>query len=339
MADGAGKRDRVTIKAVAQEAGVSVAAVSKVLRNAYGVSGALRANVQTAIDKLGYRPNVAARGMRGQTFTIGILMNDLTNPFLSEIVDGVSTVLTPAGYKCLIGVGRAMEPLETGLIDSMIDYRMDGLVLIAPRLGPETLDRYAPQIPFVCVGHHEPAATGFDSVNSDDRAGARRVVEAFLAKGHRDIGMISINLGVPHRNNVSDLREEGYLSAMAAAGLSDRVRIDRLNLCPLPEEQQIRDWLSAPDRPRAVFCWSDLHAVPLVNLAAGMGIRVPEDLAVAGYDNSRVAALPLIGVASVDQAGAAIGATAADLLISRIGGRTAAVHTLVPPTFVARRSL
>ncbi len=97
MADGAGKRDRVTIKAVAQEAGVSVAAVSKVLRNAYGVSEALRANVQTAIEKLGYRPNVAARGMRGQTFTIGILMNDLTNPFLSEIVDGVSTVLTPAG--------------------------------------------------------------------------------------------------------------------------------------------------------------------------------------------------------------------------------------------------
>jgi LacI family transcriptional regulator len=339
MADGAGKRDRVTIKAVAQEAGVSVAAVSKVLRNAYGVSEALRANVQTAIDKLGYRPNVAARGMRGQTFTIGILMNELTNPFLADLNDGVAAVMSPAGYKILIGVGRTMEPLETGLIDSMIDYRMDGLVLIAPRLGPETLARYAPQIPFVCIGHHEPGATGFDTVNSDDRAGARQVVEAFLARGYRDIGMMSIDLGVAHQSNVSDLREQGYLAAMAAAGLSERARIDRLSLCPMPEEQQIRDWLSAPDRPRAVFCWSDLHAVPLVNLAAGMGIRVPEDLAVAGYDNSRVAALPLIGVASVDQAGAAIGATAADLLISRVGGRTAAVHTLVPPTLVVRRSL
>lgn len=339
MADGNnGKRDRVTIRAVAEEAGVSVAAVSKVLRNAYGVSEALRGNVQAAIERLGYRPNVAARGMRGQTFTIGILMCDLTNPFLSEVVDGVSAVLTAAGYKSLIGVGRAMEPLETGLIDSMIDHRMDGLILIAPRLGPSTLARYAPQIPFVGIGHHEPAAEGFDTVNSDDRTGARLVVEAFLARGYRDIGMISIDLGVAHQSNVSDLREEGYLAAMAAAGLSDRARIHKLP-DPGPQEGALRQWLASPGRPRAVFCWSDLHAVPLVNLAAEMGIRVPEDLAVAGYDNSRVAALPLVGLASVDQAGAAIGATAADLLLSRIGGRTAAIHTLVPPTLVKRRSL
>jgi LacI family transcriptional regulator len=339
MADGHGKRDRVTIRAVAEEAGVSVAAVSKVLRNAYGVSEGLRANVQAAIDRLGYRPNVAARGMRGQTFTIGILMNDLTNPFLADLVDGVSAVLSPAGYKHLIGVGRAMEPLETGLIDSMIDYRMDGLILIAPRLGPETLARYAPQIPFVNIGHHEPAATGFDTVNSDDRTGARAVVEAFLARGHRDIGMLSLDLQTTHRSNVSDIREDGYLAAMAAAGLSDRARIDRMHLDPLPRDDELRAWLTAPGRPRAVFCWSDLHGVQLVNLAAEMGINVPGDLAVASYDNSRTAALPLVGLSSVDQSGTAMGATAADLLLSRIGGRTVAMHALVPPTLMLRRSL
>lgn len=339
MADGTGKRDRVTIRAVAEEAGVSVAAVSKVLRNAYGVSDALRGNVQAAIDRLGYRPNVAARGMRGQTFTIGILLCDLTNPFLSDLVDGISTVLGPAGYKSMIGVGRAMEPLETGLIDSMIDYRMDGLVLIAPRLGPETLARYAPQIPFVGIGHHEPKAAGFDTVNSDDFAGARMVVDAMLGQGHRDIGMISLDLGGMARTNVSDLREDGYLAAMAAAGLSGSARIDRMRLDPVPNEEELRDWLASPERPRAVFCWSDLHAVPLVNMAVGMGIAVPEMLAVAGYDNSRVAALPLIDVASVDQDGVRIGAGAAELLLSRIGGRTAAVHRLVTPRFVARGSL
>jgi LacI family transcriptional regulator len=339
MADGHGKRDRVTIRAVAEEAGVSVAAVSKVLRNAYGVSDALRQKVQAAIDRLGYRPNVAARGMRGQTFTIGILMNDLTNPFLADLVDGVSAVLAPAGYKSLIGVGRAMEPLETGLIDSMIDYRMDGLVLIAPRLGPETLARYAPQIPFVNIGHHEPAATGFDTVNSDDRRGAQMVVEALLARGHRDIGMISLDLQTPHRSNVSDIREDGYLAAMAAAGLSDRVRIDRMHLNPLPFDGELRAWLAASDRPRAVFCWSDLHGVQLLNLAAETGINVPEDLAVAGYDNSRTAALPLVGLASVDQSGTAMGATAAELLLTRIAGRRSAVHALVPPTLITRRSL
>lgn len=339
MADGHGKRDRVTIRAVAEEAGVSVAAVSKVLRNAYGVSEALRQKVQAAIDRLGYRPNVAARGMRGQTFTIGILMNELTNPFLADLVDGVSAVLSPAGYKNLIGVGRAMEPLETGLIDSMIDYRMDGLVMIAPRLGPDTLARYAPQIPFVIIGHHEPAAIGFDTVNSDDRRGAQMVVEALLARGHRDIGMISLDLQTPHRSNVSDVREDGYLAAMAAAGLADRARIDRMGLNPLPYDAELRAWLAAPDRPRAVFCWSDLHGIQLLNLAAEMGINVPRDLAVAGYDNSRTAALSLVGLASVDQSGTAMGATAAELLLTRIAGRSSAVHALVPPTLVVRRSL
>jgi LacI family transcriptional regulator len=277
--------------------------------------------------------------MRGQTYTIGILLCDLTNPFLSDLVDGIAAVLQPAGYQSLIGAGRAMEPLETGLIDAMIDHRMDGLVLIAPRLGPETLARYAPQIPFVVIGHHEPTAEGFDTVNSDDRAGARLAVEAFLARGYRSIGMISLDLGLPHRTNVSDLREEGYLAAMAAAGLAHRARIDRMRLDPHPREDELCAWLCAPDRPRAVFCWSDLHAVPLINLAATMGIAVPQSLAIAGYDNSRTAALPLLDLASIDQGGAAVGARAAELLLSRMAGRTAASHALVPPTLIVRRSL
>ncbi len=126
--------------------------------------------------------------MRGQTFTIGILMCDLVNPLPVGGCGRGERGFDAAGYKTLIGVGRAMEPLETGLIDSMIDHRMDGLILIAPRLGPSTLARYAPQIPFVGIGHHEPEAEGFDTVNSDDRAGARLVVEAFLARGYGTSG-------------------------------------------------------------------------------------------------------------------------------------------------------
>jgi LacI family transcriptional regulator len=123
MADGQGKRDRVTIRTVAESAGVSVAAVSKVLRNAYGVSDSLRDRVQAAIDRLGYRPNMAARGLRGRSQTLGLLITEMTNPFLADLMDGISAVVGPAGYKTLIGVGGGHEPLETSLIDSMIDYR------------------------------------------------------------------------------------------------------------------------------------------------------------------------------------------------------------------------
>jgi len=337
MADGK-KADRVTIRTVAADAGVSVAAVSKVLRSAYGVSDALRVNVLQSIARLGYRPNVAARGMRGSTYTLGILLSDLANPFLPQIIEGINAVAEPAGYKAMIGVGQSNVPIETRMIESMIDYRMDGLILVAPRLGPETLPAYAAQIPIVAIGHHEPDAPGFDTVNADDRMGAALVVAAFRARGHQNIGMISLDLGVDHHTNVSDLREDGYLAAMAAAGLAHMAQIRRLELNSPRSQGQLAAWLDAPDRPRAVFCWSDLHAVDLRNMAAAKGIAVPQDLAIAGFDNTYIAALPLIDLTSVDQAGTTLGRGSAELLLARIAGRRVAEHRLIAPHLILRGS-
>ena len=97
-------------------------------------------------------------------------------------------------------------------------------------------------------------------------------------------------------------------------------------------------FLSAPDRPRAVFCWSDMDAVPLVNRAYELGIRVPEDLAIIGYDNSPIAALPLIDLSSVDQDGPRMGRVAAEILLGRIKGRHTPEHILIEPTLVVRGS-
>lgn len=338
MADG-DRSARVTIRTVAADAGVSVAAVSKVLRNAYGVSDSLRARVMESIGRLGYRPNVAARGMRGRTFTIGMLLTDLDNPFLSQVIDGINDVAEPAGYKVMIGVGRSSLPIETRLIDSMIDYRMDGVILVAPRLGPDIIPAYAAQIPIVAIGHHEPLAQGFDTANADDRRGAALVIEELVRRGHDDIGMISLDLGVDHRTNVSDIREEGYLAAMAAAGLSHRARIVQFGLDADRRDAQLAGWLDASDRPRAVYCWSDLHGVPLRSLAAQRGIAVPGDLAIAAYDNSGITGLAMVDLTSVDQGGHAQGASAAELLLSRIAGRRQAEHRLIPPRLVIRGSI
>jgi LacI family transcriptional regulator len=102
--------DRVTIRHVAEHAGVSVAAVSKVLRNAYGVSEALRTKVENAIDLLKYRPSTAARAMRGRTYTVGILVVELTNPFVPVLLEGIDAGLAEANYKAMVGVGRAWPP-------------------------------------------------------------------------------------------------------------------------------------------------------------------------------------------------------------------------------------
>ena len=338
MADG-DSDNRVTIRTVAADAGVSVAAVSKVMRNAYGVSEALRLKVEASIEKLGYRPSVAARGMRGQTFTLGVLLVDIENPFLPAVYHGIEEVTETKGYKIMVGVGKAHERREAQLIEQMIDNRMDGLILVASQIPGPVMDRYARQIPTVVVGHHEPQAESFDTVNSDDRTGARMAVRALYDRGHRDIAMLAMEWDARHQADVSPQREQGYLATMAELGLSDRARMLRVPQSDQPREDRLRAYLTAPDRPRAIFCWSDLDAVPLRNMAWQLGLRVPQDLALIGYDNNPVAALPMIDLASVDQDGRRMGRVAAEALLTRIGGRRVAEHILIEPKLIPRGSL
>jgi LacI family transcriptional regulator len=328
---------RVTIRTVAEDAGVSVAAVSKVMRNAYGVSEALRQNVTASIERLGYRPSVAARGMRGQTYTLGVLLVEIANPYLPQVIDGINDILQPSNYQAMVGIGRSYMPIEASLIESMIDYKMDGLILVAPQMSGEALAKFARQIPIVAIAHHEPDSGDFDTVNGDDQAGARLATLALLTRGYKDTAMISLGSTELEVSNVVHQRELGYLAAMAEAGLSASARI-----IPLPHPAQhddmVRDILAAPNRPRAFFCWSDIDAIVVLNQAKKLGLRVPEDLAIIGYDNSSVAGLPLIDLSSVDQAGRQQGALAAEVLLSRIGGRKTAQHTMFLPHLVARTS-
>lgn len=332
------RNERVTIRTVATHAGVSVAAVSKVMRNAYGVSEALRAKVTDAIEALGYRPSRAARGLRGRSFTIGVLLIDIRNPFLPEVIAGVNGVLAPSHYQAMIGVSDARVQLETSLIESMIDYKMDGLILVAPRLPSEIIAKFAVQIPIVTVGYHDAGATAFDTVNADDQRGAEIAVEALLACGYRDIEMLSLGEREGHAVSVVRQREIGFRRAMQRGG-PGAAPIGKIPIASPRREDAMRKFLARKDRPRAVFCWSDLDAITLLSLAMEMGVRVPEDLAVVGYDNSSTAALGLVNLASIDQSGRELGQIATRALISRIEGRTASEHILQVPSLVSRNSL
>jgi LacI family transcriptional regulator len=337
MADGTTDA-RVTIRTVAADAGVSVAAVSKVMRNAYGVSDALRLKVEASIEKLGYRPSVAARGMRGRTFTLGVLLVDIGNPFLPGIHQGIESVTEAADYKIMVGLGAARARTEVTLIEQMIDNRMDGLILVASQISGDTLEHYARQIPIVVVGHHEPTAQGYDTINNDDQQGAALVVQAFLDRGYRDIAFLTQSDQEDHHADVAPQREVGYRKAMAAAGLADHMRVIPLPGYGLPRQTAIQHLLTRPDRPRAIFCWSDLDAIPVLGEAFRLGIRVPQDLALIGYDNSPMTGLPMVDLASVDQDGPRLGKLAAEALFSRIGGRTAAEHIMIEPKLVPRGS-
>ncbi len=331
--------ERVTIRHVAEHAGVSVAAVSKVLRNAYGVSDALRLKVEDAIETLKYRPSTAARAMRGRTFTVGILVVELTNPFIPTLLEEMDAGLAQASYKSMVAVGRAASKIETSMIETMIDNRMDGLILIGPQISGNVMAEYAKQIPIVALAHHEPNSSFYDTVNSDDYCGAQLAVGALHAQGHQEIAMLSYDHSGQPSSVVAVAREAGYRAAMERLGLEAWTRILRLPNPSLSRTHELAEFLAMPDRPRAVFAWSDMDALRLLSACHEHGIQVPGELAVIGYDDSAVAGLPLVNLSSINQKPTELGRFVSDLMLSRIEGRTEAKHVLVTPEVVLRRSL
>jgi LacI family transcriptional regulator len=330
--------DRTTIRTVAADAGVSVAAVSKVLRNAYGVSDELRARVEASIARLGYRPRAAARAMRGQTDTIGVLLADIRNPFFSNIMDGVHTALERTKYQSLVGISQSALSIELALIDAMTDRPMDGLILVAPRMAAADVTITALRTPTVLIGHHEPEATLFDTVNDDDRLGAELVVGHLVATGRSDIAFLSLEIDDPINALVTSQREIGYRAAMSEHGLSAHIDIVRAGQSSRETQAAARRLLKGRKRPQAVFCWTDFVALEVLSVARELGLSVPHDIAVVGYDNTSYCDLAQNDLTSIDQSGHVLGLQAARLLIERIKGRTSPEHFVVTPRLAARGS-
>lgn len=332
------KSVRVTIRTVAEHAGVSVAAVSKVLRDAYGVSADMRAKVEASIAALNYRPSAAARGMRGQTYTIGVIMADINNPFYPQIFEGINDGLSGTQYIPLIGLGRSVATIETTIVNAMVDRQMDGIIMIGQRLNTPGLNEVATNLPVVVVAHHEPTATAFDTVNNDDELGGRLVVEHLLAQGYKRPAMITLSRSQMGRVDVSDRREKGFAKAMQAAGLGHYVHIEAAEAELEDVTATVQALLERPDPPDALFGWADYYALEVLSAVRTLGYRVPEDIGVIGYDNSEPCAFTQNNLTSIDQSGREIGRQSVRLLLERIGGRTTAEHFITTPKVSVRGS-
>jgi LacI family transcriptional regulator len=329
---------RVTIVDVARHANVSTTAVSKVLRNAYGASPAMQAKVRRAIEELGYRPNAAARSLRGQTYTIGVLLPDLRNPFFPDILDGVNEHLRGTEYHVLLGTSCDDEAGERTVIDAMIDRGMDGIVLIAPVTPRGALEEIAATVPTVVVGRHSRSAR-YDTVTDDDLAGAALVVNHLADLGHRKIAHIEHTETDPIRiaEMPNAIRAEGYRRAMLDRGLEP----DIVSTSYTQEggHTGTRRLLDRPHPPTAIFAGADIVAMGALEALSEAGLTVPGDISLAGYDNTSIAALGPISLTSVDQAGHRIGANAARLLLERLTDRDRpATQIKLAPTLVTRRT-
>ncbi|MFF5081787.1 LacI family DNA-binding transcriptional regulator [Actinoplanes sp. NPDC000266] len=313
---------RVTIVDVARHAGVSTTAVSKVLRNAYGASPQMRARVRAAIEELGYRPSAAARGLRGRTYTIGVLLPDLRNPFFADILDGVAERLAETDYQVLLASSGNDEAAEARLTDAMIDRSMDGVILVAPVSSRPRLRSVARTVPTVVVGRHGHSPD-HDTVTDDDFAGAALVVDHLAGLGHRRIAHIEHHetdavrlLEMPNAR-----RADGYRHAMRAHGLAEHIDVAATSYTREGGRLGARELLSGRHRPTAIFAGADIVAMGVFDALSEAGLSAPADVSLAGYDDTAFASFGPISLTTVDQAGHQMGAEAARLLLDRVGDR------------------
>ncbi len=325
-----------TIQDVADLAGVSRAAVSKVIRGAYGVSPAMREQVNAAIAELGYRPSVSARAMRGPSYTLGIELPGIGNPYFTKIVSGATRTLGGTRYQLV--VAPADNDLVEGRrsIEALLDRRVDGLVAISPLVEPAWLAGFAGRVPLVMIGRHDQTEA-YDTVTGDDTAGARQAMEHLLSLGHRRIAHLTTRDEVtqPSVRSPHGLRLAEYEAVMAAHGLPSRVV--RVHGSQDQARDVVRQLLDEEHPPTAVFAGNDTLALDVLWVRAERGLSAGE-LSTVGYDDIEIAAHPAMSLTTVDQSGVEMGERAVAMLLGRIAGRREAVHHEIRPELRVRGS-
>ncbi len=320
---------QTTMDDVAQHAGVSRALVSLVMRDSPRVSDHSRAKVLASAAELDYRPNVWARNLAsGQTNTIGVMLNDLHNPYFAELAEGVAAGATENGMEVLITSGWQREAGENAAIETLLNLRTDGIVLGAARFGSEAFSEMAQQTPTVAVSNfHKPDA--MDTLCNDEAYGAELVVEHLTSLGHSRIVHIDAGTapGAPERR-------KGFTTAMSNRGLAPIVFEGDYN------EQSARaaaiDIMKLKEPPTAIFAANDLAASGVFAHLRSIGVSIPDDVSVVGYDDTVLAGLGAISLTTVRQPMQMSGHRATELLIERINGREVAKHELLRPSLVVR---
>ncbi|MEE3850802.1 LacI family DNA-binding transcriptional regulator [Gordonia sp. LSe1-13] len=325
---------RATIRDVAAHAGVSKSVVSRVLRDEPNVSAERRERVRSAMTELNYRPNSIARGLsESRSGTVGVVINDLRNPWYVSLLEGLATTFDAVDVAPLLVDSRLDHQVGRNTVETLLSRQVDGLVVVGTTDARVDVERAAESIPVVLAGTLEPDLPTVDIAVDDDHLGARLATEHLLALGHRRLAHIQ------GPGMVGRLRRKGFEDAIAAADAGVEHVVEFGGTTEEGGYAATGRLLDTAAPPTAILAFNDMACLGAMSAADDRGVSVPGDLSLIGYDDTRLASLRHISLTSVDNGNFAVGAQGAKFLLRRMDRLTAPQQIYRhPPRLAVRRT-
>ena len=327
----------VTMRDVARHAGVSIATVSHVINETRPVSNELRDRVLDSMDHLGYQPNTIARALRSKhSNTIGLIVPDGRNPFFAEVAQGIEEVSLEHEYSLILcdsgnDLGKVLIHTK-----NLSAKRVDGIIFTTSGDDFEDINSLIEENIAVLVIDLDASPIAADAVLFDNFKGGRLAAQHLLELGHRRIACIT----GPSRQSLRRDREKGYSSALSDAGiLEDGSLVREGDFQPSSGYNHALDLLSGPDPPSAIFACNDLMAMGALRAAREVGLEVPAQLSIIGFDDIYLSAFTTPTLSTIRLPKREMGRLAGQILLRRIQDHTRAVEqTIVDLELIVRES-
>ncbi|AKM19333.1 HTH-type transcriptional repressor CytR [Geobacillus sp. 12AMOR1] len=317
-----------SIKDVAKRANVSTATVSRVLRNTGNVTEETRQRVLEAIEALNYQPNVLGRYLRRmETETVLVVVPDITNPFFSKVLRGIEAVALKHGYQVLLGDTQNDVRLEEQYLNLLPQRQVDGMIFLTARIRKELMEEMARQFPIVLACEYLEGAD-IPTVSIDNISSARKATEHLIRLGHCRIA----HLSGPMNIILSRDRLRGYQQALAQHELeADAALVQEGDFTYESGYNLTLKLLALEKPPTAIFAANDEMAIGAIKAVRHRGGRVPDDVAVVGFDDIQMASIFEPSLTTIAQPMFEIGQKAMELLLALIEGTSARRRQLVLP--------
>lgn len=320
-----------TMGDVARAAGVSRPLVSIVMRDAPGASEETRRRVLQIADEMGYVPDDRARKLRQNSSRLLGIAFELQQPFHGDVVEQVYLAAAESGYDLALSAFAPTRDEETA-VESLIRERCDGLIVLGLKTHADNLRRFAGRVPVVSVARRLKDAPFLGIVRGDDKAGLRMAVKYLAGLGHKRIAHID---GADAPGSAD--RRESYRRTMKQLGFGEYIDVIAGGLSEEDGARGLTELLTRPKPPTAVIAFNDRCATGALDSAARTGLRVPTDISIMGYDDSRLARVPHVQMTTVSQDARELARAAVDLAIEQLEG-SAPREIVVEPRLVVRET-